>query len=116
MPDWKKTERQVDSIIGGCRIPVMGRARGDTPDIRHDWLCPEVKHRKTIPFWLVDALTQARAAAREDQLPIAVLHQHGWRHTDDLVVLRMSDFVAYFADNASVRANVEGSGSAYLQV
>ena len=69
------------------------------PDIRHDWLCPEVKHRREIPKWLHEAIAQARAAARGDQLPIVVLHQHGAAHAGDLVVMRLSDFCDNFAQN-----------------
>lgn len=64
---WKRTERNIAGIIGGERVPVSGRQRGDQPDVRHDWLSVEVKHRRSIPQWLTTALTQARAAVRGDQ-------------------------------------------------
>jgi hypothetical protein len=93
---WKKTERAIAQRLGGERVPVPGRARGSAPDIAHDWLCPEVKHRKSIPLWLLQAVSQAQAAARGDQLPVVVVHQHGARHADNLVILKMSDFVDNF--------------------
>lgn len=100
MSAWKRTERRVAAVLGGGakRVPVTGRQRGDVPDIAHPLFCPEVKHRKTIPAWLHDAMAQARAAMRGGQLPIVVLHQHGARHADDLVVIRLADFVAYFGE------------------
>jgi len=32
---WKRTERSIAGIIGGERVPVSGRQRGDQPDVRH---------------------------------------------------------------------------------
>lgn len=93
---WKRTERRVATELGGRRVPVTGRGRGDAPDIQHPWLCPEVKHRRKLPDWLHEAMSQARAAATSEQLPIVVLHQSGQRHKDDLVMIRLSDFRDYF--------------------
>ena len=93
---WKHTERKVAGLLGGKRVPITGRQRGDVPDVAHDWLSVEVKHRRTVPDWLLDAMAQAVAAVRGEQLPVAVLHQHGQAHGDDLVVLRLADFRAWF--------------------
>ncbi len=60
---WKRTERDIAGIIGGERVPITGRTRGDTPDVWHDRLAVEVKHRQSIPGWLTTALTQARRRA-----------------------------------------------------
>ncbi|ARA92352.1 hypothetical protein AWN76_003645 [Rhodothermaceae bacterium RA] len=97
MPDrpWKRTERAVAERLGGRRVPVSGRSRGDVPDVAHDWLAIEVKHRRKLPGWIEDAMRQAEAAAREDQLPVAILHERGRRHDEDLVVLRLRDFEAW---------------------
>jgi hypothetical protein len=93
--DWKACERRVVTLLGEKRVPVSGRARGDNPDIRHESLSIEVKSRKAIPGWLEDAVAQAEAASREEQLPVVVLHQDGRRYTECLVVLRLKDFVGY---------------------
>jgi hypothetical protein len=93
---WKRCEREIATILGGRRVPVTGRARGDVPDIRHRWLSIEVKSRKYLPAWLKDAIAQARAAATEHQLPVAILHEQGARHGSDLVVMRLSDFTDWF--------------------
>jgi len=93
---WKATERAIASRIGGERVPVSGRQRRDQPDVRHDWLAVEVKHRRSIPQWLTTALKQAHAAVRGDQLPVAIIHRHGARHTEDIVCLRLADFVQWF--------------------
>jgi len=93
-PAWKRTERQIATIIGGQRVPVTGRGRGDAPDIAHPRLALEVKHRRTLPAWLLDAMNQATTSSRDGRIPVAVLHRHGARHADDLCVLRLSDLVA----------------------
>ncbi len=95
-PDWKRTERKIAAQLGGQRVPVTGRARGDAPDIRHAWLSIEAKHRAKLPEWLHDAMRQAEASQQAAQLPIVVLHESGQRHGQDLVVLRLADFTAWF--------------------
>ncbi len=93
---WKATERRIAAVLGGTRVPVSGRGRGDQPDIAHDWLSLEVKDRATLPLWLLHALAQAEASAGAEQLPAAVLHRAGDRHDHALVVLRLAAFVAWF--------------------
>ena len=98
---WKRSERAVASALGGRRVPVSGRARGDVPDVAHPWLSVEVKHRKSLPAWILDAMSQARAAARSDQLPCAILHESGRRHDDNLVLVRLGDFREWFGPEVS---------------
>ena len=95
---WKRTERAIASILGGRRVPITGRARGDAPDVAHPWLSIEVKSRRSLPAWLLNAMAQARAAATPHQLPIAVLHQDGDRHSSDLVLMALRDFTRWFGD------------------
>ena len=95
---WKQTERKIAAILGGRRVPITGRQRGDVPDIAHDWLSPEVKHRQKLPAWIHDAMNQAVSAAKSDQLPIVVLHEKGKSHTSDLVVIQLGDFQDWFGD------------------
>lgn len=98
-PRWKATERRIAALLGGRRVPVSGRARGDAPDVRHAWLSIECKDRASLPAWLLDALWQAEASATATQLPIAVLHEAGRRHDRALVVLRLGAFVDWFGDD-----------------
>jgi hypothetical protein len=100
---WKRSERRVAAIIGGERVPVSGRQRGDVPDIAHPTLSVEVKHRRAIPAWLLTAMAQASAAARPDQTPVAILHRHGARHRDDLAVMRLADLAVLLDDPARGR-------------
>jgi hypothetical protein len=89
---WKATERYVAQVFGGRR---MGPG-GDRADVRSRWLCVEVKHRGVLPSWLKDAVAQALSYAGPAQLALAVLHEAGSRHRNDLVVLRLSDFEQWF--------------------
>jgi hypothetical protein len=91
--DWKGCERKIASMLGGKRVPVSGRGRGDSPDIQHDLLSIEVKSRKKLPTWIEDAMTQAKSCARGDQLPLVVLHQDSKRYQDALVVTRLKYLV-----------------------
>jgi hypothetical protein len=102
---WKATERRIAALLGGKRVPVSGRGRGDQPDIAHPWLSLEVKDRATIPAWLLDALDQAERSATDDQLPVAVLHRAGDRHDAALVVLRLAAFVDWFGDAGAPAAD-----------
>lgn len=100
---WKRTERTIAQRLCGERVPITGRVRGSAPDVRHPWLSVEVKHRKALPGWLRDAMSQAVAALRGQQLPVVVLHQAGSRHDDDIVCVRLRDFVEWFGDIDSTR-------------
>jgi hypothetical protein len=95
---WKASERGIARLLNGRRVPVTGRGRGDVADVEHAWLSIEVKCRRTVPAWLLIALAQARAAARDGRLPVAIIHRHGARHADDLVVIRLADFRDHFGD------------------
>ena len=96
MSTWKHAERQIARRLGGSRVPVSGRA--GQPDIAHQWLAVEVKHRRRLPQWLTMALAQAERAARPGQLPVAILHQHGDRYSESLVVLRLAAFRDWFGE------------------
>jgi hypothetical protein len=97
---WKAAERKVAARIGGARL--SNHALGlRTPDCESDWLSVEVKHRKALPSWLLDALGQARTNATPGKLAVAVLHQAGARYDDALVVVRLSDFVEWFGGDGT---------------
>ena len=95
MKDWKQAERRVAEILGGRRIPITGRQRGDVPDIEHDALSIEVKSRKALPAWLLGALSQAQAATKNGKVPVVVLHQDRAPYAESLVMLRLEDFAGY---------------------
>jgi len=91
---WKQTERAVARRLNATRQGAVGR-KG--PDVTTSWLAVEVKHRRRLPQWLKDALTQARCGAGE-RLALVILHESGRRHADDLVVLRLGDFQDFFGE------------------
>ena len=94
---WKAIERKVASRLGGRRVPVSGRQRGDAPDIEHYWLAIEVKQRKSTTAWIYDALDQAQKSQTDSfQLPIVVVHETGRRHDDDVVMMTLKDFQEWF--------------------
>jgi len=94
MATWKQAERAIAKRLGGQRLGATGRA---TADVQTAWLSVEVKSRKSLPLWLKDALAQASNGASE-RLPIVILHEAGQRHSDDLVLMRLGDFEAWFGE------------------
>jgi len=103
---WKATERAVAAHLGGRRVPITGRQRGDAPDVAHPTYSIEVKHRRILPGWLLAAMAQARAASRGDQLPLVVLHEGGRRHLSDLVVIPMAYFTRWYGEIRTPQGDV----------
>ena len=99
---WKRNERRQAEMLGGERVPITGRQRGSAPDIKHAWLAIESKSRKAIPGWLREAMEQAEASKRENQLPVAIVHTVGERHPQDLIVMRLGDFIDWFCGGTVV--------------
>ncbi len=95
MKDWKSCERRIATLLGGQRVPVSGRGRGDSPDIWHHHLSIEVKSRRRIPDWIEAAVRQAEDCAKDGQLSVAILHADGARYLDALVVMRLEDFAKH---------------------
>jgi len=90
--DWKQAERRIAAILGGRRVPVSGRGRGDNPDIEHPAFSVEIKARASFPAWLEDALRQAELSALGGKTPAVVLHPDRRPYRDALVVCRLSEF------------------------
>ena len=68
---WKVYERQVARALGGERLPNTGR-RG--PDALAGPWAIEVKTRRSLPRWLLDAIAQAEEGARgTGKMPLVVL-------------------------------------------
>lgn len=90
---FKGTERAVAKLLGGKRLGHFGGV-----DVKARWVSAEVKHRQSLPEWLIDAMAQAKRHAEEGQLPIVVLHVHGERHDENLVIMRLGDFQEWFGE------------------
>lgn len=98
MTTWKAVELRIAKMIGGERVPITGRIRGSAPDIEHDKLSVEVKHRKQLPGWLKDAMDQAVKSIKGDRTPVVILHECGKNHKNDFMVFRLGDFTSMTAD------------------
>ncbi len=102
---WKSVERSIARLFGGRRTGPRGIAVADVADHRYQsWLAIEIKHRKKLPQWILDALKQAELAAGEHKLAMVVLHERRMRYKDSLVVLRLSDWIDWFEGNDVQRA------------
>ncbi len=109
MRDWKQAERRIAAILGGRRIPVSGRGRGDNPDIEHPRLSVEVKSHASFPAWLESALRQAEFSATEGKTPAVVLHRDRRPYRDALVVVRLGEFAELVGSaGANVRDTKKG--------
>lgn len=96
MTAWKDTERRIARLLHGERTGNRGAA---TEDVAHIWLSVEVKHRRQLPSWLTAAMQQAQRNAPAGRLPIVVLHAHGTRGANDVVCLRLADFLDWFGND-----------------
>jgi len=94
---WKATERAIARRLGGRRSSHRNLGLG-APDVLAGSWAVEVKHRRTLPAWLLEGMAQAQRYAGAEQLALLVLHQAGQRHAHDLVVLRLADFEHWFGD------------------
>ncbi|MBC7265165.1 MAG: hypothetical protein H5T64_12535 [Chloroflexi bacterium] len=98
MSNWKQVERTLAKRLKGQRVGNRGVA---TPDVVSDWLSVEVKAWRSFPKWLTGALEQARHGCTDGtKLPIVILHEKGRHHVDDIVALRLKDFVDWFGEIA----------------
>jgi truncated hemoglobin YjbI len=94
MTTWKSVERRIAALLGGVRVPVSGRQRGDSPDIAHDVFSIEVKHRETWPDWLHDAMNQAEESQKDGQIPLVILHQKSQKFDQSYAIMRLCDTIS----------------------
>ena len=92
---WKNTEREWSRWLGGERVPVTGRQRGDVPDIRHPNFSVEVKAGNVLSVRLQQGMKQAEAALKEGQMALlCVSHtQKGKRDRNHMVVMPLVDWL-----------------------
>jgi hypothetical protein len=82
----KRTERATAKALNGRRFGVLG---GE--DVHAGLFSIECKSRKK--FIGNSFMDQARRNCPKGRVPLVVVHVHGKRHSDDLVMLRMADWV-----------------------
>lgn len=85
----KRLERATAKRLNGHRVGVTGLA---TCDVTAPGFSVECKSRAKTPAWITDAMAQATINATPGTTPIVVLHQTGWLHSADIVMVRMSDW------------------------
>lgn len=88
---WKRQERRVARLLNARRNPHDGSGG---PDVENTWLVAEVKDRKKLPEWLLEALDQARTKAERTRLGVVVLTSSSTPQV--LVVLHVDDFREWF--------------------
>jgi len=90
---WKAAEKGVARALHGVRVSNQ-RLGMATCDVEAGMFAVEVKSRKELPAWLLDAVAQAKTNARDGRVPIVVLHKTGTRYdTSSLVIMEICDFV-----------------------
>lgn len=93
---WKQNERVWAEMLGGERVPVSGRQRGDVPDIKHPTLSIEVKAGAILSPRVLDGMDQAVKAAKPGQTPIVAVSNRrkgGQNTSGKYVIMRAEDFV-----------------------
>lgn len=82
----KDAERTIAKLIGGRRVGILGKEDIDHPDYT-----VEVKSRKS--FAGSKFLEQAEKHNADDKTAIAIVHVTGKRHAEDIVMMRLKDFL-----------------------
>ena len=92
---WKDHERRLAKAVGGKRNGATGRA---TTDVETPGLCIEAKCWQGSVKRVESALEQAERAAKDEQLPIAVIHTKGRQSKNDLCISRWGEFQKLLAE------------------
>ena len=91
---WKAIERQWAERLGGRRVPVTGRTRGDAPDVEHEIWSIEVKAGRVMSTRLQTAVEQAEASRKGNQIPLVCITQTEGRGkpNEDYILMRFKDW------------------------
>jgi len=94
---WKAIERKWALWLGGRRVPVTGRQRGDAPDVEHDLYAIEVKAGRCMPTRLRHGMRQAVASSiGTGKIPLlCVSHSVTGHPSEHYVVMRLDDWQAW---------------------
>jgi len=107
---WKKSEARLAALIGGTRVPVSGRARGDAPDIEHPRFAVECKFGRVLGTRLLLGIAQAEAAAEKSgKTPLVLVEQTAGqgRPNRRYALLRLDDFIELLG-GATERSGMAG--------
>ena len=96
---WKASERRMAEALGGKRVPITGRSRGDAPDIEHPQFAIEHKAGAVLSTRLQTALVQARAAAAgTGKTPLVTVEHFRGGNVGNIKVVMMGldDWIEWF--------------------
>lgn len=92
----KATERYIATRLGGRRLGTLGQEDVDTSHFSVE--CKAYKRFSIRKF-----LDQAIRNASHGKTPLLVLHEHGTRHNDDMVVMRLQDWEDWYGRIEALR-------------
>ena len=110
---WQRHERHVAAAVGGSRTGNSGAAGAD---VVTDAYSIECKSWRRLPAKVVAALRQAEVSATGERVAVAVLHEVGARHDEDLVVLRWRDFADLLIGGHDVDRRLASRVAALVQL
>ena len=93
---WVDAEKAVAKYLGGKRVSRGADFGKSDTDVEHPVFSIEVKERKKISKFLKDIIKQADQYNDGTKLSIGVLHELNKRHDDDIVLIRLKEFSAWY--------------------
>ncbi|MCD6125124.1 hypothetical protein J7J62_08145 [bacterium] len=87
----KSMERAIAKIFqfdNARRIGILGKE-----DIITDRFIIEVKERKKLPKFMLNAYRQIEKHRTKDKIPLFILHELNKNHMNDFVILKLKDFL-----------------------
>ncbi len=82
----KENERVVAKMFNGKRVGILGNE-----DVSHPKYSIEVKSRKK--FVAKNWMEQCERNNIDNKIPLIVVHEMSKHHSNDLVIMRISDFL-----------------------
>jgi len=80
--NWKRFERRVAAKSGGRRVPVADKETA--LDVSHPTFGIECKYRASLPKYLKDYFSQAKAGCKKGQIPVVAM---GEKHSSTVFAL-----------------------------
>lgn len=90
---FKRNERELRKRWQGERAVHLGEEGADG---YNGWLRWELKCRKYLPQWIVNAWIQASIGRKSNELSVVVLKQKYWSWSDAFVIIKLDDFEDWF--------------------
>jgi len=84
----KRNERALAKLLGGQRVGILGQE-----DIKMGMFSVECKSMVEFPKRISNNMSQAERNAPDGKIPILVWHKGNQRREQDLVILRLKDWI-----------------------